>query len=83
MVTNHLTVENIIELNRVLVNQFGDGPAGVKDQGTLEFIVDKASISKDLYKEATILLYEINSLLIQLLVLILNSPYVLFVSILS
>ncbi len=59
--TNHLTIENLVELNRVLVNQFGDGPAGVKDQGTLEFIVDKASMSKDLQKEAATLLHEINS----------------------
>lgn len=59
--TNHLTMENLIDLNRVLVNQFGDGPAGVKDEGTLSFIVDKASMSKDLYKETSFLLYEINT----------------------
>lgn len=51
----------MIELNRVLVNQFGDGPSGVKDEGTLDFIIDKASISKDLYKEAATLMYEINT----------------------
>lgn len=39
--TNHLTVENLVELNMVLVNQFGDGPAGVKDEGTLDFIIVK------------------------------------------
>lgn len=59
--TNHLTVENLIELNRVLINQFGDGPAGVKNHGTLDFIIDRASMSKDLDKEAAILLYEINT----------------------
>ncbi|HLC68039.1 MAG TPA: type II toxin-antitoxin system death-on-curing family toxin [archaeon] len=58
---NHLTVDNLIELNRVLVNQFGDGPAGVKDEGTVEYIIEKAEMSKDLYKEAAILLYEINT----------------------
>ena len=51
---NHLTVENLIELNRVLINQFGDGPPGVKDEGTLDFIIEKASMSKDLYNEAAI-----------------------------
>src|SRR3989338_11540758 len=59
--TNHLTMENLIDLNRVLVNQFGDGPAGIKDEGTLSFVIDKASMSKDLYKEASFLLYEINT----------------------
>ncbi len=59
--TNHITLNNLIELNRVLVNQFGDGPPGVKDRGTLEFIVEKASMSKDLHKEASILLFEINT----------------------
>ncbi|MBI2232315.1 MAG: type II toxin-antitoxin system death-on-curing family toxin [Candidatus Aenigmarchaeota archaeon] len=59
--TNHLTFDNIIELNRVLVNQFGDGPAGVKDEGTLDFILDKASMSEDFNREAAVLLYEINT----------------------
>ena len=57
----HLSTRNLIELNRVLINQFGDGPAGLKDKGTLEFIIDKASMAKDVYKEAAILLYEINT----------------------
>ncbi|MBI5347038.1 MAG: type II toxin-antitoxin system death-on-curing family toxin [Candidatus Aenigmarchaeota archaeon] len=59
--TSHLTFENILELNRVLINQFGDGPAEIKDIGTLEFIIDKASMAKDIYREAAILLYEINT----------------------
>jgi death-on-curing protein len=58
---NHLTVDNLIDLNRVLISQFGDGPSGVKDKGTLEFIIDKAEMAKNLQKEAAILLYEINT----------------------
>ena len=54
-------MENLIDLNRVLVNRFGDGPAGIKDEGTLSFVIDKASMSKDFYKEASFLLYEINT----------------------
>jgi hypothetical protein len=42
----HLALENLIELNRGLINQFGDGPAGVKDEGALNFIIDKAYMPK-------------------------------------